>query len=118
MSYEILYNSCYGGFSISWEAAVEYGLGELERLGVDINDPLCKKHNTVYVSESKLTRHDKKLIEVFKKIGSKRFSGKYATVSLTEISSNMYRIRVFDGLESVEEIHLGDDVCVIGCIPD
>lgn len=118
MPYEVLYNSRYGGFSISWEAAVEYGLDELKRLGVDVNDPYCEKFNTVHIDGSKLTRHDKKLIEIFKKMGSKRFSGGCATVALVEISYNMYRIKVFDGLESVEEIYLEDDDCVIGYIPD
>lgn len=118
MSHEVLYNSAFGGFSISWEAAVEYGLEELEQLGVDVKDPYCKKWNTVHVDDSRLARHDKKLIDIFKKIGSKRFSGSSATVSIATIRYNMYRIRDFDGLENVEEIYLEDDVRVIGCIPE
>ena len=49
-----------------------------------------------------LPRHDKRLIQVVKKLGHKA-GGTHAKLEIAEISGNRYRISEYDGSENVIE---------------
>lgn len=83
-TYEVVYNACYGGFSVSEELCEEY-----EKI-------TGKRLETHYY----LDRHDKVLIDLVKKMG-KEASGSYADLRIDTICGEMYRIDEYDGMESV-----------------
>ena len=53
-----------------------------------------------YLDEDTLDRHDPILISVIEKLGSEA-NGSYSNLKIRTIDSSMYRIREYDGLESV-----------------
>lgn len=86
---EILYNSCYGGFSLSEQAKEMYEA----------------KTNTKFVKD-KDHRTDKILLEIYHefKLKEKRFSGQHADISIKKIHKkyeNCYLIGEYDGFENI-----------------
>lgn len=83
MSHKVAYNSYYGGFGLSDKA--QKLLNELKGEEVDYYD---------------LPRHDKDLVAVIEELGSEA-SGRFNSVTVTEIDSDRYRISEYDGWEKV-----------------
>ena len=83
MSNKVAYNSYYGGFGLSDKA--QKLLNELKGEEVDYYD---------------LPRHDKDLVAVIEELGSEA-SGRFNSVTVTEIDSDRYRISEYDGWEKV-----------------
>ena len=83
MSHKVAYNSYYGGFGLSDKARKL--LNELKGEEVDYYD---------------LPRHDKDLVAVIEELGSEA-SGRFNSVTVTEIDSDRYRISEYDGWEKV-----------------
>jgi len=85
---KIVYNTCYGGFSLSEQAIkryVELG-GELE------------KHDS---SGRRIDRADERLVNVIEELG-KAANGKYANLAIAYVpKGTQYRIDEYDGMESV-----------------
>lgn len=95
--YKVVYNGCYGGFSLSLEAArmlAEKGLDEAKEY---VNK---KRHPHDFIP--KLQRHDKRLVEVVEALEDK-VNGKYAKLRIAIIYSNNYIIEDYDGRETVVE---------------
>lgn len=112
MSHKVVYNACYGGFSISLKAVdwlesncIDESLREHikiakaeslsstsslkdEYLCYDVSDWFCDK------------RHHKDLVAVVEALGDEA-SGSCAELEITEISGNQYRIDEYDGSEEV-----------------
>lgn len=91
--YKIVYNACYGGFSLSKEAS--------EMLNKMKGMVVCNVEYGYIDDEDVVPRHDKDLVDIVEKLGSKRASGDCAYLQVAEIDSNTYRIEEYDGSESI-----------------
>jgi hypothetical protein len=102
---KVVYNACFGGFSLSNEA-----LDRMAELGYimepNLNyDPKCsdwynrtQKYNTY---DGDISRHDPILVQVVEELGEKA-DGAGAKLAIKEVSGP-YRIDEYDGNESVAE---------------
>ena len=81
---KVVYNTCFGGFSVSKEA-----IDWLNARGMNINSPY---HDFL--------RHDPLLVECVETLGN-RANGACAILNIAEIDGP-YRIDEYDGRESVE----------------
>ena len=98
---KIVYNACYGGFSLSREAIemlVTMGIQEAfdARSGLE---PDADKH-AYYVFNTYDERYNKNLVAVVEALGN-RASGRYANLCIAEIEGDKYRIEEYDGFETV-----------------
>lgn len=84
-TYEVVYNACYGGFSVSEELCKEYEKITGKSIG-------CRDFD----------RHDKVLVELVKKMGDKA-NGVCAKLKVDSVYGKIYCIRDFDGMETVVE---------------
>lgn len=105
---KVVYNACYGGFSLS-EDAVRLGreLSRDERWGGIVlkgdkydNGEECLSFHGGYLDYD-TPRHDEILVQVVEKLGSEKASGSFAKLKIAEIEGP-YRIDEYDGFESVE----------------
>lgn len=105
--YKIVYNACYGGFSLSRK-----GVALIQQIAPkDSNwhkegfvEEISKHDDSLYVRENKELRTDKYLIAVIEKYGSKTISGKCATLKVYKSHSKVVTIDSFDGYETVNEV--------------
>lgn len=104
MVYKVVYNDCYGGYSLSREAILlgRKISGDPTWGGVCIigdtyenGDPVAYDYGYVY----ELPRHDPILIQVVEELGEKA-SGSCAKLRIQTVSS-LYRIEEYDGHETV-----------------
>lgn len=105
MSYKVVINRCYGGFSLSREAVLlgrglsgdpEWGGPTITGDKYDNGEPVDSDYGYV-----KLPRHDKVLVEVVEKLG-KAAGGSHADLKVKEIGSRYYVIDEYDGMESIQ----------------
>lgn len=102
---KVVYNSCYGGFSLSLEAQELY----LKKKGhtPKFNTGKHRWDQHWYVEKpfdsyhGDLVRHDEHLVEVVEELCAKS-SGDCARLSIKEVRG-AYRIDEYDGLETVVE---------------
>lgn len=80
--HKIVYNACFGGFSLSTEAVNWMK----EKYPDFFNHIIC--------------RHDPRLVECVETLGDKA-SGRYSRLKIKEIDSDCYRIDDYDGSETV-----------------
>lgn len=92
--YKVVINNCFGGFSLSQEAL----LSLYSKYGESM---VYYGMNKYYLKES-VTRHDKRLIKVIEEMGTSNASGEYAKLCIEEITSPMYNIDDYDGMETLE----------------
>ena len=133
---KIVYNGCYGGFSLSHEAIMRYA--EIKGITLHVHSErsgfssyyLCppeeweqirteegalpvsperfERSNALYFSDREIERNDPALAQVVEELGSKA-NGSYAKLRITEIpAGTLYRIDEYDGIESVETIDTYD----------
>lgn len=93
--FKVVINADYGGFKIS-EEAVEW----LRNEGAD-------PAQVVFIDEfvggwTGLERHDPLLVRCVETLGE-RANGRYAALEVRLIKQPLYRIREYDGAESIEE---------------
>lgn len=81
---KVVYNDCYGVFSLS-EQAIKW----------------LRKNYPDYL-EGSCSRHDPRLVECVETLQGKA-SGKYARLRVATIEGNIYRIDNYDGQEHVVE---------------
>lgn len=86
---KVVYNTSYGGFSLSLKA-IEY-LNDKYSLGLD----------SYGYTDCVLSRHDPRLIEVVETLRDAA-SGSHASLKIACIDCNSYRIREYGGNEYVE----------------
>jgi len=89
--FEVVYNDCHGGFSLSDKA-----LSWLKKRGLDLED----NH---YPYEDELPRHHPLLIKCVKELGDEA-GNEFSKLVIAEVSSQSgkYLIREYDGLERIE----------------
>lgn len=88
-SIDILYNNCYGGFSLSDYALSEYYNRE-NNIDTDMNDSLIQRHDPI-------------LVNIYQEIGDK-INGSHSKIEIKKIPKKYkkyYVINEYDGLESV-----------------
>ena len=90
--HKVVINNCFGGFGLSTEA-----LDYLEdKFGLQV----IRDRYGSYL-EDNLERHDHRLVEVVEVLGEEA-SDSFSRLVIREVSSPMYRIEEYDGLESIE----------------
>jgi len=107
---KIVYNACYGGFSISrkaYDRFLELG-GEIARDELKAMAEMEEKFGSSTLFGNSfgrdIARHDPILIQVVGELG-KEASGFCAELKIEEIQGLLYRIEEYDGLEHVETPH-------------
>lgn len=104
MTRKVVYNACYGGFSLSLEAQKMY----LERKGhtprLHIGKLSWDEHYFISepwdFDEYEVERHDPDLVAVVEELGDKA-NGDCAKLRVEDIGSSLYRIDEYDGIETV-----------------
>ena len=105
MSIKVIYNSCYGGFSISRECAARMAfLGNRE--AQKLLDETEYFHGHLWETP----RHDLILVQAVEELGSSA-SGSLSELKVHHLSGNRYIIEEYDGIETVIE---PDDIAWIG----
>ncbi len=89
--YKVVYNVCYGGFSLSREAGKR-----LIELGVE-EDKVSFYERSAY---TELERHDPRLVQVVEELKDNA-NGVCAKLRIKQIDSNQYMIDEYDGSETV-----------------
>lgn len=100
--YRVVINKCYGGFSVSKEAMLR-----LLELGYQDCDYKSKEDLecpgfTISEYHPYIHRHDKRLLQVIDELGIEKVSGRYSKLHIEEIECPLYRIKCYDGYESIE----------------
>ena len=126
---KIVYNACYGGFSLSHEAIMryaeikgiklytkkKYGYShyylcppeEYDRINAEeqakpVSPGRFERSNSLYFSDRDFERNDPILVQVVEELGDKA-NGRCAKLRITEVpAGTLYRIDEYDGFESVE----------------
>ncbi len=94
---KVVYNTCFGGFSISRECAEWLAArGNLECIKM-----LADKE--FYGGLDETPRHDPTLVLALEELGSEVASGSCAKLALHTLSDNRYYIEEYDGNEGVIE---------------
>jgi hypothetical protein len=99
---KVVYNACFGGFSVSEVAAyrlVELGMTDLLQDIEDRKDPkmsFCKNSYSLHG----VKRHDPRLVQVIEELGDKA-NGRCAKLKIQKIYGNQYKIDDYDGNETV-----------------
>jgi len=105
--HEVVYNACYGGFSLSMEAIdwlESNGCDEVKSMIKDIKSKqsltydLTVKHDVSIWFNRR--RHHKDLVAVVEALGDKSW-GKCSQLKTTIIDSSEYMIESYDGFEDV-----------------
>jgi hypothetical protein len=126
----VVYNNCYGGFSLSQEACKRYWelqgkevwieqdkqfndvftvwlvppeervQGDWKTMTMEERSAYNRKHNEQTWDGVRVDRHDPILVQVVEELGDKA-NGIFAELDIEEVSGP-YRIDEYDGIESVE----------------
>jgi hypothetical protein len=102
-SVKVVFNACYGGFSISRKAAMrlfEMGVTELEEQLKDQDKQESRFSNDSFFLD--MDRHDPRLVQVVEELGVDA-CGPFASLRVAELVGNRYRVDEYDGFESVQE---------------
>lgn len=105
MSIKVVYNNCFGGFSISHACAVrmaELGNKEAQQMIKDEVDYPSDSSIGFYGILSFTPRHDSILVQAVEELGEDA-SGSMSELRVYELSGDKYFIDVYDGSETVVE---------------
>jgi hypothetical protein len=100
---KVVYNACFGGFSLSKKAAerlLQLGVSEMEEELKYHEESAFRSLGEHYSTD--LPRHDARLVQVVEELG-KDANGAFANLQIAHLSGSRYRIDDYDGNESVEE---------------
>jgi len=95
---KVVYNACFGGFSIS-KACAEW----MAERGHSECMELLRCDDDFYGGLYDTPRHDSLLVMAVEELGTKKASGAAARLCVRELSGNRYYIDEYDGSESVVE---------------
>lgn len=108
MKHKVVYNACYGGFSLS-DAAMDWLVKNArEEISQKARKYMEKKKASSYYDCSNFwhfdfeDRHDPDLVRCVEELGHKA-SGRMADLRIHELKGNKYRIDYYDGYEEVQE---------------
>ena len=89
MGHKVVINTCWGGFGLSEAAEARY------------NEIAAERGQSEFESVYDLPRHCPILVEVVEELGDAA-NDDFAELRIVEISGNRYKIREYDGAESIE----------------
>jgi hypothetical protein len=101
--YKVVYNDCFGGFSLSVEAVLwlrENGHGEIKTIAQTHKIERVERSYGCHLSG--IDRHDPDLVRCVETLGE-RASGALANLKVYKLNGNRYRIDEYDGSEEVYE---------------
>lgn len=101
---KVVYNVCFGGFSLSKAAAVRLVELGMQEMVEEIE--MSKQPSMSFMQNSfgyRISRHDPRVVQVVEELGSEAASGRCAKLKVIEIYGNRYRIDEYDGQETVVE---------------
>ena len=102
---KVVYNRCFGGFSISKECAQWLAdRGNKECMDMISDQPLSSAGG-FYGHLGATPRHDVLLVMAVEHLGTKKASGSHAELAVHELKGDRYYIDEYDGSESVVEPH-------------
>lgn len=90
---KVVYNSCYGGFSLS-NKAINWLLNHVYKIPEGGN----------FLIEYDVPRHHPLLVQCVEELGEEA-SGECSELKIKEIEEDYYFINDYDGLETVETVH-------------
>lgn len=104
MKHKVVYNNCFGGFSLSKKAGewlLEHNIEEPYKSAIEddiqkINDP----ESIITSVYSEIPRHHPLLVQCVEELG-KTANGECAKLVIEEIYSNIYKIDEYDGNETI-----------------
>lgn len=104
MKHKVVYNNCFGGFSLSKKAGewlLEHNIEEPYKSAIEddiqkINDP----ESIITSVYSEIPRHHPLLVQCVEELG-KAANGECAKLVIKEIYSNIYKIDEYDGNETI-----------------
>lgn len=104
MKHKVVYNNCFGGFSLSKKAGewlLEHNIEEPYKSAIEddiqkINDP----ESIITSVYSEIPRHHSLLVQCVEELG-KAANGECAKLVIEEIYSNIYKIDEYDGNETI-----------------
>ena len=104
MKHKVVYNNCFGGFSLSKKAGewlLEHNIEEPYKSAIEddiqkINDP----ESIITSVYSEIPRHHPLLVQCVEELG-KAANGECAKLVIEEIYSNIYKIDEYDGNETI-----------------
>jgi len=99
---KIVYNQCYGGFSLSEEAIQRYS--DIKGLGIQKipNSYVWKYPNDEWFEDREIPRNDPALAQVVEELGAAA-DGRAAKLVICELpDGTLYRIEEYDGMEHIE----------------
>jgi hypothetical protein len=104
MKHKVVYNNCFGGFSLSKKAGewlLEHNIEEPYKSAIEddiqkINDP----ESIITSVYSEIPRHHPLLVQCVEELG-KAANGECAKLVIEEIYSNIYKIVEYDGNETI-----------------
>ena len=103
---KVVYNNCFGGFSISRECCewlAERGVTDcIDQISIASAQDGDEDLNYFWWDGD---RHDSLLVMAVEELGSNIASGGAAQLAVTEIKGNKYIIKEYDGSESIIEPH-------------
>ena len=101
--YKVVYNDCFGGFSLSVEAVRwlrENGHGKIQNIAKTYQ--MVPMERTFGCHLEDIERHDPDLVRCVETLG-KRASGALANLKVYKLKGNRYRNDEYDGSEDVYE---------------
>ena len=100
---KVVYNACFGGFSISLTAMKWLAENGREEIKAIAEKHLRKFPNETFgFSCDDIQRHDPDLVRCVEALGYKA-NGRCANLEVRELKGNRYRIDEYDGSEDVYE---------------
>lgn len=100
---KVVYNSEYGGYCLSLQAAEWLAENGREKIKVYVKEELRKRPNDYYGYRLyDIVRHDPDLVRCVETLGRKA-NGWLAELEVEELKGNRYRIDNHDGMEVVIE---------------
>ena len=104
MKHKVVYNNCFGGFSLSKKAGewlLEHNIEEPYKSAIE--DDIQKINDTESIITSvysEIPRHHPLLVQCVEELG-KAANGECAKLVIEEIYSNIYKIDEYDGNETI-----------------
>lgn len=107
MKHKVVYNNCFGGFSLSKEAGqwlLDHNIEEPYKSDIENNIQTINDPKSIIESVyTEIPRHHPLLVQCVEELG-KAANGDCAKLAIEEIYDNMYKIYEYDGNESVETL--------------
>ena len=101
---KVVFNACYGGFSLSTTAMEWLAENGREEIKAIAEECLRKQPDNKYGYHAyEFDRHDPDLVRCVEILGSRAAGGRSSKLVVRELKGNRYRIEEYDGSEEVYE---------------